>query len=253
MPQDAVAVFRQGKLLLKASRRSAPSEHAHARARAASAAPHSAVTPRRAQLGNLEHALGAFSSAAAAAPWMPGVLAYRAYAEWQSGRPADAGVSAARALGPGAPHGPPDLRAIAVLRALPPAARAPHAAALAAAERALEEAHRRGGEGTAAARPFAAGAAGAAGAAEEEEPHAEAITMVQITPHVSAEARGSAGRRGRGAVRLRPARRTGHVCQLALFPVRGEPHRLRPGAPKRPPPPAPPRARALDPAGSAGS
>ena len=109
MPQDAWAVFRQGKLLLK--------------------------------LGDLSSAFAALSAAARADPHIPSLLSYVAFAQWQLG---DA-VASADTCGSALNVSLLDFRAAALLQALPAPVKARHADVLARAAAAAAEAHARGG------------------------------------------------------------------------------------------------------------
>lgn len=109
MPQDAFAVFRQGKLLLK--------------------------------LGELREAGRALVAAARADPHLPSLLSYVAYAQWQLGD-AEAG---ARTCGSALNISLLDFRAASILLAMPAAVRAPYAETLARASAAAAEEHARGG------------------------------------------------------------------------------------------------------------
>ena len=109
MPQDAFALFRQGKLLLK--------------------------------LGDLRNASGALVAAARADPHIPSLLSYVAFAQWQLGD-AKAG---ARTCGSALNISLLDFRAVAILLAMPVAARAPHVDILSRAAAAAADAHQRGG------------------------------------------------------------------------------------------------------------
>jgi len=109
MPQDAFAVFRQGKLLLK--------------------------------LGDVREAGSALVAAARADPHVPSLLSYVGYAQWQLGS-VEAG---ARTCGSALNISLQDFRAAAVLLAMPSKVRAPYAEILTRASAAAAEAHARGG------------------------------------------------------------------------------------------------------------
>lgn len=83
MPQDAGAVFRQGKLLV--------------------------------MMGDYQEALLAFNAVARAAPDFPALLGYIAFIQWQTGDVEESAKTCAVAL----EKEPLDIRALAVLRNLP--------------------------------------------------------------------------------------------------------------------------------------